>query len=787
MKNFLFILLVFLSATAMSQGISLDWAVSMGGSSNDYAEAITVDADGNVYATGYFQGTVDFDPGSGTTNLTSAGGYDIFVTKFNAEGDLLWAKSMGGFMEDKALGIDVDINGNVYTTGHFHGTSDFNPGASSYNLSSEGGKDIFVSKLDSNGDFMWAGRFSGTSHNYGYDVAVDDDENMYLTGYFNGTVDFDPAPATNTFNLTTTGGREIYVVKLDITYNLVWAKKMGGTQSDEAYAITLYDDGNIYTTGVFIGTADFDPGSGVHYLSSVSSTLNDMFVSKLDNSGNFVWAKHLGGSSDAAAKDVAVDGNGNVFTTGRFDGYVDFDPGTGSENLTTEGHYDVFISKLDVNGDYVWAKNIGGADWDEGLSVTTDDNGDVYLTGYFESSEMDFDPGTGIFEMSPNGFINAFNLKLDAVGDFAWANENGGASSYGTSIAVSDPDVVHTAGYFQGTGDFDPGSGTFDLISQSGNDAYIQKLKPCASSSGTDVQTACDSYTWIDGNTYTENNNTATYVLTNAVGCDSIVTLDLTILNSTSSIDSHTACESFTWIDGNTYTQSNNTATHVLTNAAGCDSVVTLDLTINHSTTGVDTQVACDSFTWIDGNTYTENNNTATYILTNAAGCDSVILLELTINDVDATVSANGSTITANAAGASYQWLDCDDNYAPISGETSQSFTATSNGNYAVAVTQNGCTDTSDCVTISGLGIDANFANRLQIYPNPTHRDLYVELDRKYSTLNINVRNIVGQIVSSKRYNSVNQIDLKLNGKPGIYFVELNTENERTILKVIKE
>ena len=152
------------------------------------------------------------------------------------------------------------------------------------------------------------------------------------------------------------------------------------------------------------------------------------------------------------------------------------------------------------------------------------------------------------------------------------------------------------------------------------------------SSTGTDVQTACDSFTWIDGNTYTASNNTATDTLVNAAGCDSVVTLDLTILNSTSGVDTHTACDSFTWIDGNTYTASNNTATDTLVHAMGCDSVVTLDLTINYSSTGTDVQTACGSFTWIDGNTYTASNNTATDTLVNALGCDSVVTLNLTIN-----------------------------------------------------------------------------------------------------------------------------------------------------------
>ena len=125
------------------------------------------------------------------------------------------------------------------------------------------------------------------------------------------------------------------------------------------------------------------------------------------------------------------------------------------------------------------------------------------------------------------------------------------------------------------------------------------------SNTGIDIQEHCDTYTWIDGVTYTASNNTATHTLTNASGCDSVVTLDLTILDSNTRVDTQVHCDTYTWIDGNTYTASNNSATWTLTNAAGCDSVVTLDLTINNSNTGIDTQVHCDTYTWIDGNTYT--------------------------------------------------------------------------------------------------------------------------------------------------------------------------------------
>ncbi|MBR6066940.1 MAG: hypothetical protein IKP45_03990 [Bacteroidales bacterium] len=192
----------------------------------------------------------------------------------------------------------------------------------------------------------------------------------------------------------------------------------------------------------------------------------------------------------------------------------------------------------------------------------------------------------------------------------------------------------------------------FTLTNAAGCDSVVTlHLTINRSNTGIDEQTACDSYTWIDGVTYTESTNEPTFTLTNAAGCDSVVTLHLTINHSNTGIDEQTACESYTWIDGITYTESTNEPTFTLTNAAGCDSIVTLHLTINRSNTGIDEQTVCDSYTWIDGVTYTESTNEPTFTLTNAAGCDSVVTLHLTINH-------SNTGIDEQTACDSYTWID---------------------------------------------------------------------------------------------------------------------------------
>ena len=263
----------------------------------------------------------------------------------------------------------------------------------------------------------------------------------------------------------------------------------------------------------------------------------------------------------------------------------------------------------------------------------------------------------------------------------------------------------HAANGMVGTITVLPPPPTFTTINAAGCDSVITlDLTINYSNTGTDVITACDSYTWLDGNTYTTSNNTATWTETNAAGCDSVVTLDLTINNSSSSTDIVTACDSYSWVDGNTYTASNNSATYTTINAEGCDSTITLDLTITPQSTSSIIKTACSFYIAPDDEVYTSTGN-YTAIIDNAAGCDSVITIDLTINPTpSAAVTQNGATLTATQTGATYQWIDCDDE-SNIVGEINQVFTPTTTGSYAVIVTIGDCFKKSDCFLVDYTGI----------------------------------------------------------------------------------
>ncbi len=416
------------------------WAKIFGGSGADMASEVAVDSSGNVYTIGYFQRTVDFDPGVGTANLTSVASQDLFLLKLDASGNYVWAKQIGGTEATWGYSVTVDSSGNVYMTGKFGGTADFDPGDGVANLTSAGNYDVFVSKLNALGNFVWAKRFGGIDHDVGESVKVDSFGNVYTTGRFlRSEADFDPGAGTA--NLAPAGEWDVFVSKLDASGNYEWAKRFGGTADDMGYSVAVDSLGNVYTTGNFNGSADFDPNAGTANLSSAG--FMDVFVSKLDASGNYVWAKRFGGTGDDYGYSVALDSLDNVLTTGHLGGLADFDPNAGTANLSSAGYGDVFVSKLDASGNYVWAKRFGGTSTDYGTSVAVDASNNVFTTGQFTGT-VDFDPGDGVASLTVVGG-HVFVSKLNALGNIVMPAPGAPTGVSATSAANAQSVVSWTA------------------------------------------------------------------------------------------------------------------------------------------------------------------------------------------------------------------------------------------------------------------------------------------------------------------------------------------------------
>lgn len=453
---------------------NLQWARNMGGTAADHGHGIAVDGADNVYSAGYFNGTADFDPGSGTYNMTSAGISDVFISKLDASGNFVWAGQLGGTADDIGYAIAVDNSGLV-VTGYFEGTADFDPGSGTYNLTSTGGRDIFICKLSLGGNLLWAVQFGSAFSEQGRAITIGSSGDIYTTGFFAGTIDFDPGAGS--FNLSSTGGSDVFISVLTSSGGFLTALRMGGAGMSVGRGLAVDSSGSIYVCGYFAATVDFDPGATTYNLTALVG--EDGFVAKLNASGGFQWAISIPGNSAVQgdqAFGVVPDSQGNVHVTGRFWGTADFDPGPGVFNLVSAGTADIFILKLDASGGLVWAKRIGSNNGDEGNSIALDSANNVYTTGHF-SLTVDFDPGPGTYNLNAAASYEIFVCKLDAGGNFVWAVQLGNvpAGDIGWSIVVKACDV-YTAGAFLNTADFDPGPGVFYLIAAGTWDAFVCKL-----------------------------------------------------------------------------------------------------------------------------------------------------------------------------------------------------------------------------------------------------------------------------------------------------------------------
>lgn len=475
-KIYLILLISLLSIAIYAQEDDFGWAKSMGGTYTDYGYFITTDASGNIYTTGMFENTVDFDPGEATFELTSNGMFDIFVQKLDADGNFIWAKSIGGTRGDNGRSMTIDASGNVYITGSFEEVVDFDPGETIFNLTSIGTVDIYILKLDASGNFIWAKAIGSTYWDFGLSITLDALGNVCITGGFSISADFDPGEGT--FNLTSNGQTDVFVMKLTSNGDFIWAKAFGGIYEEQCRTIITDAADNLYLNGFFKTTVDFDPGAATYNLTSNGGY--DCFTQKLDTDGNFIWVKTTGGSSNDFGESMTKDASGNFYITGFFEGAVDFDPGAGNLVLISNGLRDIFIQKLDADGNLVWAKTIGGAGNDHGNTIATDPSGNVYAAGSYRGT-VDFDPSDETFNLTSNGFDDIFIQKLGAGGHFIWAKSIGGTDvDEANSIKIDNSGNIYTTGNFVGTADFNPNAATFDLTSNGSKDIFILKLNPDA-------------------------------------------------------------------------------------------------------------------------------------------------------------------------------------------------------------------------------------------------------------------------------------------------------------------
>lgn len=454
------------------------WANSIGGSDFQTGNDIATDSLGNVYVVGSYKDNTDFDPGPGSLQFSSNGGTDAFIAKYNPTGALVWAKHVGGIYNDAAQAISFDINGFLLISGIFRGTVDFNPGSGTVNLPGSGVDDVFILKLDTDGNYVWAVKIAGPSMDYSYEIVTDSLSNIYLTGHFLNTIDCDPGPGVIQLSTSSSSSSnyDIFIIKLNQNSNFMWAKQISSLGADTCRSLTLDKFGNCFLTGFIYAQADMDPGSGVYYLGSNNPYSKMHFVLKLDNSGDFVWAKGFE-TSRSVGMSIDVDPWGNTYTCGTFNMNIDFDPGPGVVYKVVDEE-SIFLSKLGPDGSFRWAKTIYGQEDISTKHLDVGSNGEIYLCGeYFDVT--DIYPESQYENMFTNGETDFFISKFDTSGNLIWYNTYGGPGiDKIESLHVDNYGKVFMTGSYQDIIVVEAISSNITISSQGNSDAFLIKVSP---------------------------------------------------------------------------------------------------------------------------------------------------------------------------------------------------------------------------------------------------------------------------------------------------------------------
>jgi hypothetical protein len=464
MKRALLLLLNLICIQLMAQTFSWEWAKNAGGINDDFANSICTDLSGNVYVTGSFANpSAAFD----SIILNSAGNKDVFIVKYNNAGHLLWVKSAGGLLEDAGLGICTNSSGNVYLTGTFRSDSiTFDTITLANHAVTK--HDIFIVKYDSAGNALWANNFGGSQFDYLGGIAADINDNILLTGEFNS-----PSIAFDTIILSLVGVQDLFITKFDPSGNVLWAKSARGLVNDTY--VKTDKNGNVFLVGSFGAATMFDITDTL-----IPNGFADIFFAKYDSSGNFAWVHSYGGTQADYGRGLNIDTAGNIFIIGEFGSpSIIFDTLT----INNAGGYDVFIAKFTESGNALWAKDIGGYTTDYSGGVTTDLEGNLYVTGTFADSILIFDTDT-LYHVGP-GWFDIFIAKYNQTGNLDWAKQLGDSiSEWGFAIALDTNKSVFIAGMFDSFTPFD----TITLNTNGQRDIYVAKLNV------TDISTGSINY-----------------------------------------------------------------------------------------------------------------------------------------------------------------------------------------------------------------------------------------------------------------------------------------------------
>ncbi|MFN8285160.1 MAG: SBBP repeat-containing protein [Chitinophagales bacterium] len=408
------------------------WAYNLGGKFEDRINDIALDAAGNVYLTGFFDDSIDLDPTTGVMLAVPQNNRAGFLIKLDSIGMFQWAKVWQSNQGVLCTSVTINATGHIIVGGGFTGTVDLDPDAGVSTVTAAFIGDAFVADFDASGSLVWAkhikSTFAGSARVDA--LATDGSGNVFVTGAFSNKVDFDPAPAlVELTSVGLTGNPDVYLLKLSSQGNFSWVKQLGGDDIDIPTDLVVDGTGAAYISGYFNDTADFDATAAINNF--ISRGLDDGFLLKFDNAGNQQWSKQFGGGGyDEGWRMVYDNSFGYIYLTGAFSDTVDFDPGAGTNNLMAQGDQDIYLSKIDVGGNFLWTKQFGGPfiDASSGIGISQTDN--VYMNGYF-LDHADYDPGVGVATLTDaQNSMDGFVLKMDIATGLEEVTKDKGLLAY---------------------------------------------------------------------------------------------------------------------------------------------------------------------------------------------------------------------------------------------------------------------------------------------------------------------------------------------------------------------
>jgi len=376
------------------------WTQVIGGDWNDYPEAITVDKLDNIYITGSFSGTVDFNFGKDIDSKHSNGLLDVFITKINSDGSYGWTKTFGGSTYlDRGTSIITDKENNIYIGGWFSGRNieiEHHKNIS-VKISSKGNADFFIVKLNENGEFIWNYNVGSTEFDGVTDLFINNDK-LYVTGFFSKTI------RINKKNYKSKGKEDIIIFTLDTEKGLPAVIKTFGTKENDRASTILINDDSIYISGYFQG--DFTtPENKI----LKNRGYSDIFIGKFNKKGDYLWLKTIGGRGDDATSDM-IKYKDKLYLTGWFQTGVDFDPSENTDLKPSYGSQDIFITIFNLDGEYERTSVIGGEKQDKSRSILIDKENNLYLIGWFKGT-IDFDLSPAKDHHTSKGLEDAFVLR----------------------------------------------------------------------------------------------------------------------------------------------------------------------------------------------------------------------------------------------------------------------------------------------------------------------------------------------------------------------------------------